>query len=144
AGAILYPGQAREHARVAIQTLSGDVPARRVYAHTGWRDLEDGRRVYLHAGGAIDADGVVRDVEVQLPNELAEYLLPPPPAGAERAAAVRASLALVHLAPAPVVVPSLAATYRAALAPADFSVHVTGETGFFKTEFVALLQQHYG
>jgi hypothetical protein len=144
AGAIAFPGEGRAHAGVAIQALSGDAPQRRVFAHTGWRTLDDGCRVYLHASGAIGADGVVPDVEVQLPNELAEYVLPPPPAGAERTAAVRASLALADLAPPSVAVPPLAAAYRAALGSTDFSLHITGETGMFKTAFVALHQQHYG
>src|SRR5207253_2090573 len=43
AEAIVYPGQAREHARVAVQTLSGTVPVRYAYAHTGWRRLGDGQ-----------------------------------------------------------------------------------------------------
>src|SRR5437867_2728114 len=41
-------------------------------------------------------------------------------------------------------VPLLAAVYRAVLAPCDFSLHVCGHTGFFKTEVAALCQQHYG
>src|SRR5262249_9470141 len=142
--AIVFPGEGRAHAGVAIQAVSGDVPVHRVYAHTGWRTLEDGRRVYLHSGGAIGAEGVIDGVEVELPDALAHYVLPRPPAGAERAAAARASLALVDLAPAPIAVPLLAATYRAALGTTDFCLHFSGETGVFKTEVVALAQQHFG
>ena len=29
----------KDHARAAIQTLSEEIPARRVYAHTGWRKI---------------------------------------------------------------------------------------------------------
>src|SRR5262249_35205239 len=39
-----------DHLRCAVQLLSGDVPRRTVYAHTGWREI-DGRWLYLHAGG---------------------------------------------------------------------------------------------
>jgi hypothetical protein len=83
AGAIVYPGQsAREHARVAIQALSGAVPERRVFVHSGWRRLPDDRLVYLHASGAIGPNGPVSDVAVELPPALAPLQLPDPPAGA--------------------------------------------------------------
>lgn len=40
ASAIVYPGfGAKDHARAGVQMLSGDVPAERVYAHTGWREV---------------------------------------------------------------------------------------------------------
>ena len=40
AGAIVQPGFGiKDHARTAIRTLSGEIPARRVYAHTGWRKI---------------------------------------------------------------------------------------------------------
>lgn len=47
--AVIYPGKA-EHARCAVQTLSGDVQVRRVYKHTGWTKVGDGW-CYLHGGG---------------------------------------------------------------------------------------------
>lgn len=147
AGAIVYPGQsAREHARVAIQMLSGEVPERRVFTHTGWRQI-DGRRLYLHAGGVIGQvgqDGQVFDVQIDLPAPLARALLPTPPAGEERVPAIRASLGLLDLAPDTVTVPVFAAIYRAVLGETDLALHLTGETGEGKTELAALAQQHYG
>jgi hypothetical protein len=53
--AIVYPGQL-QHARAAVQALSQGIRREHVFAHTGWRKI-DGRWVYLHAGGAIGADG---------------------------------------------------------------------------------------
>jgi hypothetical protein len=51
AAAIVYPGfGTKDHARAAIQMLSGDVPLRHRYAHIGWREI-GGRWMYLHAGG---------------------------------------------------------------------------------------------
>ena len=39
--AIIFPGVGtRDHARTAIQTLSGTVPTRHVYTHTGWRQID--------------------------------------------------------------------------------------------------------
>jgi hypothetical protein len=148
AGAIVYPGQStKEHARVAIQQLSGTVPERCVYTHTGWCTLPDGRRVYLHVGGALGADGPVAGVAVELPPALAPLQLPDPPAGAARRQAAFAELALLDLAPERVTVPLLGAVYRAVLglaAPTDFSLHLSGATGVGKTELAALAQAHFG
>ena len=41
----------KDYARAAIELMSQGAAARRLYAHTGWRELPDGGRVYLHAGG---------------------------------------------------------------------------------------------
>jgi hypothetical protein len=51
ASAIVYPGfSTKDQARAAIQMLSEEIEARRVFAHTGWRNV-DGVRVYLHGAG---------------------------------------------------------------------------------------------
>src|SRR5262249_37166586 len=100
---------------------------------------------FLHAGGAIGADGQVAGIGVHLPPALAGFRLPPPPAGGELAAAVRASLdAFDTLGPARVLAPALGAAYRAVLGPSDFTVWVVGPTGSFKTELAAIGQQHFG
>jgi hypothetical protein len=70
AGAIIYPGYgARDHVRAAIQAVSGDVPETRVYAHTGWRKHR-GRWLFLHADGALGAQGAVPGLKVSLPADL--------------------------------------------------------------------------
>jgi hypothetical protein len=53
---------ARDYTREAIELLSGGAVVRRLYAHTGWRLLPGGDRVYLYAGGAVGAE----EVEVEL------------------------------------------------------------------------------
>jgi hypothetical protein len=142
--AVVYAGQGtKDHLRVAVQVLSGDPPRRSVYTHTGWREI-NGAWHYLHAGGAIGPNGEVGGVEVALPNPLALYQLPMPPAGDELKRAVRASLDLAGLGPDRLTLPGLAAVYRAALGFADFGVFLVGATQVFKSEFAALLQQHYG
>src|SRR5262249_19787874 len=51
--AVVYAGMGtKDHLRVALQLLSGEVPRRTVFRHIGWRQIED-TWVYLHAGGAI-------------------------------------------------------------------------------------------
>ncbi len=146
--AVVLAGAATaDHLRCALQLLSGDVPRRTVYAHTGWREI-GGRWLYLHAGGAIGAGGPASDVCVSLPDALAGYILPDPlddPRGASRVwLAVRASLRVLDVAPDRITVPLLGAVYRAVLAPCDCALHLAGPTGAGKSETAALAQQHYG
>jgi hypothetical protein len=144
ATAVTYPGMGiRDHARVAIQMLSGEVPERTVFTHTGWREV-GGAWVYLHGDGAIGADGVAEGVETRLEGALARYVLPEPPDGDALRESIRASLRVLDVAPDRVSVPLLAATYRAVLGATDHSLHLAGPTGVLKTELAALVQQHYG
>ena len=147
AGAIVQPGFAiKDHARTAIQTLSGEIPARRIYAHTGWRKI-DGEWLYLHAGGAIgkNVDNEGSGTRVELSGALRGRGLPVArPEDAELREAIQASLALLKVAPGEISYPLLAAAYRPPLGESDFSIHVSGPTGEGKSELAALLQQHYG
>lgn len=141
--AIVYPGVGRAHVVVAIQACSIAMKMRRVFAQTGWREHE-GEWVYLHAGGAIGASGPRADVAVDLGDALAGFELPNPPAGNELRDAVRASLRLLDLGPAKIMVPLVGAVARAVLRNADFAIQLVGMTGVFKTELAALVQQHFG
>src|SRR5918994_2828422 len=144
AGAIVYPGFGiKEHARTAVQMLSGEIPARHVYSHTGWRKIGDGW-LFLHGGGAIGQVGQVGDVHVELGGGLEGRTLPEPPEGEDLVEAILASLELWELAPHIVAVSLHAGTYRAALGDTDFSIHLSGPTGEGKSELAALWQQHYG
>jgi hypothetical protein len=140
---VLAGASTADHLRTAIQILSGDVPTRTVYAHLGWREL-GGQWVYLHAAGAIGAAGPVEGIEVQVPDSLAGYVLPDPPAGEALVQAIRASLRILEVAPDRLAVPLLGAVHRGVLAPADYSLHVAGLTQIGKTELAALTQQHHG
>ena len=141
--AVVYAGMgAKDHLRAALQILSGSAPRRTVYQHTGWRKIGDGS-IYLHAGGAIGADGAV-EVSVDLPDALAGLALPSLPDGDELRHAVRASLGFLDLGPDRLTVPLLAAVFRAALGDTDFSLHLSGPTGTYKSEAAALVQQHFG
>ena len=134
----------KDQVREAIQLLSSSqMVERTVYTHTGWRKL-DGKWAYLHGGGAIGATGAVAGVETSLPAALSPFILPPPPTGEELKRAIRASLAVLDLAPDRVTVPTLGAVWRSILGAADFSVFVYGATGRFKTALASLLQQHFG
>ena len=147
AGAIVQPGFGiKDHARAAIQTLSGEIPARRVYAHTGWREI-GGELLYLHAGGAVgtSAGDEGSEVRVELSGTLRERELPTASSEEEELLeAVRASLGLLEVAPGGISYSLLAAAYRAPLGESDFSIHLSGPTGEGKSELAALFQQHYG
>jgi hypothetical protein len=145
---VIFAGQGkRDHLRAAIQMLSGVVPRRTVYGHLGWRWI-DGQWVFLHHGAGIGADGALDAVEVEAGVDgLLAYDLPEPPAGDEAVAATRASLAILDFGADTLTAPLLGAVYRAPLAEAaliDFSVHLTGPTGVFKSELAAVAQAHFG
>ncbi len=140
--AVIYPGQ-REHARAAIQVLSGEIRQERVFAHTGWRRIGDAW-AYLHAGGAIEKEGPLPGVQVALPDQLDRFELALPSDDEHLKHALGASLRLLEVAPDRVTLPLLATVYRAALGGADFSLLLTGRTGVFKTALALLTEQHFG
>jgi hypothetical protein len=163
-GAVVYAGQGtRDHLRVALQLLSGDVPRRTIFGHIGWRKIGEAW-LYLHAGGAIGADGLAGNIPVLLPDALNGFRLPAPLVpvplrvglaygelgeaalreAAELTDAVRASLGLLRLGPDRLTFPLLAAVYRAVLGDTDFAIHLAGPTGSYKSEAAALAQQHFG
>lgn len=157
ARAIVRNGQGRkDKAREAVQHLSNAAgfPTRTVYSHTGWIDHDEHGPLYLTAGAVIGRTGAVPDVVVDLGAELDSYALPDPAghaepylesgAGEDVRQAVRASLAILDLAPDEVAVPVMGAVYRAPLGRADFAVWGTGETGRNKTALMGLAQAHFG
>jgi hypothetical protein len=143
--AIIEPGFGmQDRLRAAIQHLSHGISERHRYTHTGWHKI-GGVWMYLHAGGAISADGVVPEIEVRLHPALANYRLPPPPAGREAVArAVRASLAMLQVATETVTFPVLVQTYRASIRATASSTGLVGESDAGKSCTVALGIQHYG
>jgi hypothetical protein len=142
AAAMIYPNQ-REYARAAIQSSSLSAEERCIYTYTGWRKLK-GHWVFLHAGGAIGADGPVAGVNVRLSGAIGRFDLCQPTGAEQLALAVRASLRLAELGPLAISYPLLAATCRAPFGEADFALHLAGGTGAFKSELAALHQQHFG
>lgn len=131
---------AKDRLREAIQVLSRDVKRRRIFAHTGWREIE-GQWIFLSANGAVGVDGF----EVELGGELSRYQLPSIPEN--EIEAVRISLDLLGTAPAVVSFPLLAGIYRAPLAsvlPLDVALWIEGITGSLKSTLAALFLCHYG
>ena len=105
-----------DHTRTALQLLSGDVPRRVVFAHSGWREIA-GQWVFLHGNGALGALGSAVGIETALPKDISPLSLPDPPKGQTLVMAIRASLGLLTLGSDKIVFPCLCAVYRAVLAP---------------------------
>jgi hypothetical protein len=135
---------AKDFTREAIELLSASAASRHLYAHTGWRKLPGGERVYLHAGGAIGAEGV----EVELEPGLELYTLPEEALSApELAEAISVSLTFMDIASERITAPLLGAAYLAPLSDIlvpDFALWAWGSTGSFKSTIAALLLSHFG
>jgi len=141
---LLQPGATnRDRVRVALQLISSDMQQRTVFTHTGWREV-DNESIYLHAGGAISAQGFRDDVRVSLPKDLENFRLPAPPSGAQRLAAVRASLRFLEIASHCITVPAYAGIWRAVLGNPGFSQFFAGPTGTYKSSLASLCQAHFG
>lgn len=144
ASAIVYPGAGtKDHARAAIQLLSGEITETVRFTHLGWRKIGD-KWFYLHAGGAIGEGGAIDGVDVAITEALAGYSLPAPPEGEELVSCIKTSLEMLEVAPRSITVPLLASPYRAVIGGVDHSIHVAGSTGAGKSVLAALVQQHYG
>ncbi len=141
AKAVIYPRRT-DHARCAIQMLSASPVERRVYTHTGWREIE-GEMCYLHGGGAISAQSV-KDVEVRLPDSLQAAILPEPPDIEALKDAVSAIIDFTHLAADEITLPAIGAAFSAVVGNADFSFWFYGKSGSGKTELAALIQSFWG
>ena len=142
--AIIAAGRGvRDYLRAAIQEFSRDALQRTLYRHVGWRRFGDAM-VYLHAGGGIGSDGIVPDVGVDLPQSLEHFNLPEPPTGDALVEAVHASLRLLDIGPDHVTVALFGIAYRSVLGGTDYSVHLVGPSGTFKSTTAALVQQHFG
>jgi hypothetical protein len=129
----------------AILSLSADgFEHKTIHAHTGWRNI-DGANYFLHARGALGPNGYRSDIDVNLPEQLAQYELIEPEDDADLKRAVRESLLpLQSLAPMRVMAPLMGAVYRAPLSNSDITVALYGQTGRGKTELAAIVQQHFG
>lgn len=133
---------ARGMLRHAIQELSADkMEERSTRNHTGWAVI-DGKRVFLHAAGAIGLDGV----SVKPPQQMDGYRLPTDYA-VDTVVAMRESIALLKVAPMRVSAPLWAAMYAGPLTeiitPA-FVASLEGGSGSLKSSYSAVMLNHFG
>ncbi len=145
--AILRAGQTtRDRVREAILLASVDAPTRRIFTHTGWRRIE-GRWVFLHADGATGAEGRVDGIDVEVPDELAQYRVADPPDRETLRTAVRFLWdSLPRVAPtayAPLF-GAIATAPLTSLITLDMSLWCIGQTGLFKTSVVSALLNLFG
>ncbi|TVQ96316.1 MAG: DUF927 domain-containing protein [Desulfovibrionales bacterium] len=146
AGAIIEPGQAmKDRLRVAIQTVSGIVTREERFVFTGWHKLRTGW-AYLHAGGAIGADGPFEGVQTDL-GPLDRYCLPVPPTDDELIKALSATLEFFAMLLCGLGTWLLLIAFRAILSEADApdsSGWLSGSTGVYKSVLAALVQSFFG
>lgn len=144
-GPTIFAG-CREHLRTGIQILSRNVTRRDLYAHTGWRKVDD-EWVFLNGRGALGQGGWIENIEVDLgEGELKDYQLelsPPEqvPFG------IASAMSLLEVGPDVITAPLLAAVFLAPLAEiltVDFSLFLAGLTGTRKSELAALGAGFYG
>lgn len=144
ARAIIESGKSvKDRLRHAVQELSAQagIEQRSAFTHTGWRII-NGKRVFLHAGGAIGCEGV----NVDLPHNLACYKLPHDNA-VDVVTAMRESIKLLDIAPMRVSAPLWSAMFLGPLTeiitPA-FNISVEGGSGSLKSSYSAVMLNHYG
>lgn len=141
-GAIIW-ADASPHVRPAIQFFSK--PKRTtLLAHTGWRRV-DGQLVFLTADGIV---GGRTSAKVRLDSTLTRYALPNKSTPTDRLVeGLKATLALLEIAPDRVTIPALASVFRAPLCEwlyCDAVVWLYGPTGSYKSSFAALLLAFFG
>ncbi|MEW6771236.1 MAG: DUF927 domain-containing protein [Bacillota bacterium] len=131
---------AKDRLREAIQLASKGAKQERVYTHIGWRKIGD-NWVYLHAGGAVGADGVLVEPES---DALKRYTLP---ADGSVEAGLQAGLRLLEIAPPEMILPLWAAVWRAptaCLVYPTLTLFPYGQTGSYKSTIAALVLSHFG
>lgn len=143
----------RDHLRACIQkysTLGGDIPSRHVYAFTGWKKL-DNQWHYLTGSGAINADGLRQDVNVDLgQGHMGRYKLPAPLIDAqEQTNAIQAIFDLLAICPDKPHIGGalLSVVARAPLGechPVDFGLFIHGFTGTKKSSVTSVALAFFG
>lgn len=134
--------------RDAIQNMAKGIQKHHVFTHVGWRKLQSGKWVYLHANGCIGKDNISIDIE----KELQKYVLPDFGTIQDAKLAAKASLQLLKLAPYHITIPLLSLVYLSPLVEAfsrvniepNFVVWLHGTTGSRKTTIGQLFLAHFG
>ena len=146
-GANVEPGSTnKDKVRHAIQCLAQGVKKETIYAHLGWRKINN-KWVYLHAGGVIGADDITIDIseaglnKYELPEEIEDVT-----------DAAWFSFSTLSVAPFEVTIPLFALTYlaplceplrQAGIEPA-FVIWLSGLTGAMKSTLAAIFLSHFG
>lgn len=129
----------------AVKAVSENIKMVERHRWTGWRRDDRGGWMFVHARGAIGADGA-RPAPVLLTGPLARYDLPDPiqDAARLRAAFLDASAGFLTKMPAKVAVPLLGHTYRSAMGVNPWVLLLVGSPGSYKTSVASLAMHHWG
>jgi hypothetical protein len=151
--AFVFPGASkRDNLRAAIHlysTLAGDVPRRHVYKFTGWKQSGNAWQ-YLTGSGAIGADGLHQDVQVELgQGHMSRYRMPASfePEAVKAAAWLVSDLLAICPGKRQIGAALLAAVARAPLGeclPIDFAIFIHGMTGAKKSAITAIPLAFFG
>jgi Bifunctional DNA primase/polymerase, N-terminal/Primase C terminal 1 (PriCT-1) len=148
-GAIIEPKPIiRDNLRAAIQTRSASTyETCRISTHIGWQKVGNTWR-YLHAGGAITADGLDASASVDLgESRLQYYNLPEPSTGDALREDILKVITLCNGNPATMAFPDLGLTFRPIFNEINHGEccdYILGDTGIFKTARAAVYQAFYG
>jgi hypothetical protein len=138
---VVEPGTSvKDKLRHAVETRSPHRKTRRVYTHTGWRQI-GGKMVYLTSSGGIGAEGI----EVRLQGELKRYRVPLQPENESEA--IKASLDFLRVGRPEITLPLFLMSYLAPLTSTltpMFSGYVFGERDTYKTSLAVLALSHFG
>ena len=129
--------------RDAIRTTSPVKTPTAVHGAPGWIRGRDGKHLYVHAGGAIGADGPA-EIAADLPSKLEHYRLPDPPASArELRDAADHSVGLAAALPARIGAPLAGLAYRAAVSRMGPPVTLVGPPASYKTSMAKVTLHHF-
>lgn len=129
----------------AILAVSDDMADEVLYRSTGWRVDADKRWRFVHARGAISAEGH-QDLEVALSGALQRYDLPDPIREPEqlRQEFLEHSAGMLERLPDRVAAPLLGQVYRAVLGHNPWVLTLVGPPGSYKTSVAAKVMHHFG
>lgn len=130
--------------RDSISAQAKNVRQEYIYTHTGWRKIK-GKWAFLHAGGAIGAEGV----RVELDGRLSRYELS---YQEDPKKALQASLEVFKVAPMETIIPLMGLVFLSPLneflrqsgIEPSFVLYLLGSTGAMKSTLAALVLSFFG
>ncbi|MDX5961757.1 telomere-binding protein [Rhodococcus opacus] len=131
--------------RDALKVAGGTITRTVRFRSTGWRRDAAGEWFFVHAGGAINAEGA-RNAPVLLSGPLARYDLPAPSqeSGRLRHAFLTDSAAMLTTLPTRISSALLGHVYRSALGPNPWVLLLVGSPGSYKTSTASIGMHHWG
>lgn len=134
-----------ENLRRAIIAVSPNAQNLTLHRSTGWRSDEQGGHYFVHAGGAITADGTTH-VETGFSSAMVRYDLPDPTQDptALREAFFEHSGGMLDRLPERVAAPLLGHIYRSAMGHNPWMGFLVGSPGSYKTSVASKLMHHFG